>query len=228
MNRWEQLTGGTSGEQYAARFAELAQRGHDVHGEARLCATLVPPGSRVLDAGCGTGRVLIQLARLGYDGVGVDRDASMLAVARRSAPELTWLQADLAGLDASAAGAGAGFDLVVAAGNVFPLLAPGTEGAVAAALAGTLRPGGVLVAGFGLDEEHLPVPPGSRWRSTTATAPRPASLSPTASPPGTPTPTRAAATRSASTAAESAGGPGSGSPAGARRVLPRRLLRRTS
>lgn len=160
MNRWEQLTGGTSGEQYAARFAELAQRGHDVHGEARLCATLVPPGSRVLDAGCGTGRVLIQLARLGYDGVGVDRDASMLAVARRSAPELTWLQADLAGLDASAAGAGAGFDLVVAAGNVFPLLAPGTEGAVAAALAGTLRPGGVLVAGFGLDEEHLPVPPG--------------------------------------------------------------------
>ncbi|MFI8952392.1 class I SAM-dependent methyltransferase [Streptomyces sp. NPDC053750] len=160
MNRWEQLTGGTSGEQYAARFAELAERGQDVHGEARLCATLVPPGSRVLDAGCGTGRVLIELARLGYDGVGVDHDASMLAVARRSAPRLTWLQADLAGLDPSATGAGDGFDLVVAAGNVFPLLAPGTEGAVAAALARTLRPGGVLVAGFGLDEEHLPVPPG--------------------------------------------------------------------
>ncbi|CAL9278027.1 class I SAM-dependent methyltransferase [Streptomyces rochei] len=158
MNRWEQLTGGTSGEQYAARFAELADRGQDVHGEARLCAALVPPGSRVLDAGCGTGRVLVELARLGYDGVGVDRDASMLAVARRSAPRLTWVQADLADLDPSTAGAG--FDLVVAAGNVFPLLAPGTEGAVAAALAGVLRPGGLLVAGFGLDREHLPVPPG--------------------------------------------------------------------
>ncbi|MFE0903340.1 class I SAM-dependent methyltransferase [Streptomyces rochei] len=158
MNRWEQLTGGTSGEQYAARFAELADRGQDVHGEARLCAALVPPGSRVLDAGCGTGRVLVELARLGYDGVGVDRDASMLAVARRSAPRLTWVQADLADLDSSTAGAG--FDLVVAAGNVFPLLAPGTEGAVAAALAGVLRPGGLLVAGFGLDREHLPVPPG--------------------------------------------------------------------
>ncbi|MBX4176940.1 class I SAM-dependent methyltransferase [Streptomyces geysiriensis] len=158
MNRWEQLTGGTSGEQYAARFAELADRGQDVHGEARLCAALVPPGSRVLDAGCGTGRVLVELARLGYDGVGVDRDASMLAVARRSAPRLTWVQADLADLDPSTAGAG--FGLVVAAGNVFPLLAPGTEGAVAAALAGVLRPGGLLVAGFGLDREHLPVPPG--------------------------------------------------------------------
>ncbi|MFC7817120.1 class I SAM-dependent methyltransferase [Streptomyces sp. NPDC057367] len=159
MSRWEQLTGGTSGEQYAARFAELAESGQDVHGEARLCATLVPPGARVLDAGCGTGRVLIQLAHLGYDGVGVDRDASMLAVARRNAPRLTWLQADLAEFDPAAADLGPGFDLVVAAGNVFPLLAPGTEAAVAAALAGALRPGGLLVAGFGLDREHLPVPP---------------------------------------------------------------------
>ncbi|MDN3244572.1 MULTISPECIES: class I SAM-dependent methyltransferase [unclassified Streptomyces] len=159
MNRWEQLTGGRSGEEYAARFAELAERGQDVHGEARLCATLVPPGARVLDAGCGTGRVLIQLAQLGFDGVGVDQDASMLAVARRNAPRLTWLQADLADFDPDAAGVGSGFDLVIAAGNVFPLLAPGTESAVAARLAQALRPGGLLVAGFGLDQEHLPVPP---------------------------------------------------------------------
>ncbi|WP_318215741.1 class I SAM-dependent methyltransferase [Streptomyces sp. SCL15-6] len=160
MNRWEQLTGGGSGEQYAARFAELAGQGQDVHGEARLCATLVPPGARVLDAGCGTGRVLIQLARLGHDGVGVDQDASMLAVARRNAPGLTWVQADLADFDPDTAGITPGFDLVVAAGNVFPLLAPGTEAAVAATLARALRPGGLLVAGFGLDRDHLPVPPG--------------------------------------------------------------------
>ncbi|MFJ3211890.1 class I SAM-dependent methyltransferase [Streptomyces flaveolus] len=160
MNRWEQLTGGGSGEQYAARFAELAEQGQDVHGEARLCATLVPPGARVLDAGCGTGRVLIQLARLGHDGVGVDQDASMLAVARRNAPGLTWVQADLADFDPVTAGITPGFDLVVAAGNVFPLLAPGTEAAVAATLARALRPGGLLVAGFGLDRDHLPVPPG--------------------------------------------------------------------
>ncbi|MET9777259.1 class I SAM-dependent methyltransferase [Streptomyces sp. NPDC006367] len=160
MNRWEQLTGGGSGERYAARFAELAEQGQDVHGEARFCAALMPPGARVLDAGCGTGRVLIELARLGHDGVGVDQDASMLEVARRNAPGLTWLQADLAEFDPAAAGIAAGFDLVVAAGNVFPLLAPGTEPAVAAALARALRPGGLLVAGFGLDRDHLPVPPG--------------------------------------------------------------------
>ncbi|MFB6555412.1 class I SAM-dependent methyltransferase [Streptomyces sp. NPDC056405] len=160
MNRWEQLTGGTSGEEYAARFAELAEHGQDVHGEARLCATLMPRGARVLDAGCGTGRVLIELARLGYDGVGVDSDASMLSVARSSAPRLTWLEADLSDFDPAAAGIIPGFDLVVAAGNVFPLLAPGTEADVAATLARALRPGGLLVAGFGLDQDHLPVPPG--------------------------------------------------------------------
>ncbi|MER6980202.1 hypothetical protein ABT317_25325, partial [Streptomyces carpinensis] len=34
------------------------------------------------------------------------------------------------------------------------------EAAVVGRLAAVLRPGGLLVAGFGLDEAHLPVPPG--------------------------------------------------------------------
>ncbi|NBM16772.1 bifunctional 2-polyprenyl-6-hydroxyphenol methylase/3-demethylubiquinol 3-O-methyltransferase UbiG [Streptomyces sp. GC420] len=160
MSRWEDLTGGTSGEDYAARFAALAGSGKDVHGEARFCAALVPAGARVLDAGCGTGRVMIRLAELGYDCVGVDRDASMLAVAQEQAPGLPWFQADLAGFDPDPLGIAADFDLVVAAGNVFPLLAPGTEAAVVERLAAALRPGGLIVAGFGLDEAHLPVPPG--------------------------------------------------------------------
>lgn len=50
------------------------------------------------------------------------------------------------------------FDLVVAAGNVIPLLAEGTEAGVLRALAGRLRSGGLLVAGFGLDAGHLPLP----------------------------------------------------------------------
>ncbi|POX45572.1 bifunctional 2-polyprenyl-6-hydroxyphenol methylase/3-demethylubiquinol 3-O-methyltransferase UbiG [Streptomyces sp. Ru72] len=159
MSRWNELTGGTSGQDYAARFAALARSGKDMHGEARFCASLVPTGARVLDAGCGTGRVMIRLARLGYECVGVDLDASMLAVARKQAPELPWFQADLAEFAPAALGVAADFDLVVAAGNIFPLLAAGTEATVVERLAAALRPGGLLVAGFGLDEAHLPVPP---------------------------------------------------------------------
>ncbi|MEU9577171.1 class I SAM-dependent methyltransferase [Streptomyces chilikensis] len=164
MSRWNDLTGGTSGEDYAARFAALARSGKDVHGEARFCAALVPPGARVLDAGCGTGRVAIRLAELGYDCVGVDLDASMLAVARRRAPRLPWFQADLAEFEPEALGVAADFDLVVVAGNVLQLVADGTVATVVARLAAGLRPGGLLVSGFGLDEAHLPVPPGLTLR----------------------------------------------------------------
>ncbi|WP_234538342.1 class I SAM-dependent methyltransferase [Streptomyces shenzhenensis] len=160
MSRWQELTGGTSGQGYAARFAALARSGKDVHGEARFCAALVPAGAQVLDAGCGTGRVMIRLAELGYECVGVDLDASMLAEAQRQAPGLPWFQADLTEFEPSSLGLAADFDLVVAAGNVFPLLAAGTEAAVVKRLATALRPGGLMVAGFGLDEAHLPVPPG--------------------------------------------------------------------
>ncbi|MUL40605.1 class I SAM-dependent methyltransferase [Streptomonospora sp. PA3] len=154
-SRWAQVAGKDSGERYAARFAALADSGADVHGEARFCDGLLRPGSRVLDAGCGTGRVAIRLAELGHTCTGVDVDASMLAQARRRAPELAWLEADLA--EVAALGLDPDFDMVVAAGNVIPLLAAGTEPAVVAALASLLAPGGLLVAGFGLDPAHLPL-----------------------------------------------------------------------
>ncbi|MGW2342326.1 class I SAM-dependent methyltransferase [Streptomyces sp. NPDC001661] len=159
MSRWQELTGGKSGGEYAARFEALARSGKDVHGEASFCAALVPAGARVLDAGCGTGRVMIRLAELGYDCVGIDLDASMLDVARERAPQLPWFQTDLAAFDPAALGIATDFDLVVAAGNVLPLLTPGTEATVVERLTATLRPGGLLVAGFGLDAAHLPVPP---------------------------------------------------------------------
>jgi SAM-dependent methyltransferase len=142
------------GESYAARFAALAAPGKDLHGEARFCQVLVEPGARILDAGCGTGRVGARLAELGFDVAGTDVNASMLAVAQRI-PAVRWHLADLATLELVEE---APFDLAVAAGNVFPFLAEGTGGQVVQRLAAHLRPGGLLVSGFGLDRAHLPEP----------------------------------------------------------------------
>ncbi len=154
--RWAELAGPASGAEYAARFARLAASGQNPHGEADFCAALVPAPASVLDAGCGTGRVAMRLAELGYRTVGADLDDSMLAEARRARPDLTWLHADLATLPDLATWPAAGFDLVVAAGNVVALLAPGTLGKTVRRLAAVLAPGGLLVAGFGLDQAHLP------------------------------------------------------------------------
>ncbi len=102
----------------------------------------------VLDAGCGTGRVAIELARHGVDVAGVDLDAGFIDEARRKAPAIAWDLGDLATVDL-----GRTFDLVVLAGNVMIFVAPGTESDVLANLAGHLNPGGRVVAGFQLGGE---------------------------------------------------------------------------
>jgi SAM-dependent methyltransferase len=142
---------------YAARFDALAASGLDTHGEARLVHALVPAGCTVLDAGCGTGRVGARLAELGHPVIGVDVDAGMVDLARDRHPQLRWHQVDLADLAPDldpllAPGVGA----VVAAGNVMPLLTPGAEDRAVRRMAAVLAPGGLLVAGFGLDDAHLP------------------------------------------------------------------------
>lgn len=134
------------GSSYQERFDRLAARGGDVHGEADLVEGLRP--SSVLDAGCGTGRVAIELARRGLEVVGTDIDASMLAVARTRRPDVEWVEADLAELDL-----GRRFDLVVMAGNVLLFTAAGSEAAVVASCVRHLAPGGALVAGFQLDRD---------------------------------------------------------------------------
>ncbi len=155
MSQWSRIAREGSGDDYAEAYAErfraLAASGADVHGEASFVAALVAPPARVLDAGCGTGRVAVRLAELGYDVVGCDVDAPMVEVARRGAPHLDWRVADLATLDL-----GERFDLVVLAGNVVPLLDPGTLPEAMVRLAAHLVEGGLLVCGFGTDRAHLP------------------------------------------------------------------------
>ncbi len=131
------------GDDYQSRFDALAAEGRDVHGEADFVADLLPHS--VLDAGCGTGRVAIELAHRGVAVVGVDGDESMLATARLRGPDIEWIQADVTALDL-----GRTFDVVVMAGNV-PLFTPqGTQSALVAGAARHVAPDGVLVAGFQL------------------------------------------------------------------------------
>lgn len=151
--RWSEVSGGPgAATAYQRRFDDLAAAGMDIHGEAAFVASLVSPPVRVLDAGCGTGRVAIQLTALGYHCVGVDADADMIAVAEQRDPSTTWVRQDLSRLELRSQA----FELAVLAGNVIPLLAPGTLVVTMQRLAAHLQPGGLLVAGFGLDAEHLP------------------------------------------------------------------------
>jgi SAM-dependent methyltransferase len=153
--RWQQ-TDAPRGDDYDARWVRLAQSGQNVHGEADLVDVLLggSEGSRVLDAGCGTGRVAIELIRRGHSVVGVDADPGMLDAARDKGSGVSWILADLAELSAHV---DATFDLVLLAGNVMIFLAPGTEGLVVHELADRLAPGGLLVAGFSVRPDRLPL-----------------------------------------------------------------------
>jgi SAM-dependent methyltransferase len=153
--RWQQSDAPRGGD-YDARWTSLAKQGHNVHGEADLVDSLLREiaGTRVLDAGCGTGRVAIELAQRGYVTTGVDADAAMLDMARAKMPELRWIEADLAELDAELGG---DFDLVVMAGNVMIFVEPGTEDRVLGGLRTRLAPCGLLVSGFQIRAGRLPL-----------------------------------------------------------------------
>jgi len=154
--RWSTGDGARGGD-YDTRWTQMAAAGESVHGEADLVELLLRDtgGTRVLDAGCGTGRVAIELAARGFAVVGVDADPVMLATARAKAPDLPWVEADLAALDAAPGVSDGPFDLVVLAGNVMIFVDPGTEGAVLAAVRARTAPGGLLVAGFQLGPGRL-------------------------------------------------------------------------
>ena len=100
-----------------------------MHGEATFVEAL--DVRTVLDGGCGTGRVAIELARRGLDVVGVDADPAMLSAARAKVPHLEWILGDLSDFtlpDADGSGTRR-FDAAVLAGNVMIFVVPGSEGA---------------------------------------------------------------------------------------------------
>lgn len=147
--RWSALfSGPEAAAAYRKRFLDLEEQGEDLHGEARFVTELVPPPSRVLDAGCGFGRVASKLTRLGHTAIGVDADPHLIELARED-EETRFLVDDLSTLDLRTEQE---FHCVLLAGNVVPYLADGTLPAVIERLADHLAPGGYLVAGFALGD----------------------------------------------------------------------------
>lgn len=154
--RWQTETAADNSQRYVRRFRELAAEGADLSGEARLLDALVPPGSRVLDAGCGTGRVGAVLHERGHTVVGVDADPVLIQAAREDHPGPSWHVADLTELDLAALGHPGPVQGIVVAGNVMVYVAPGTERAVLARLAAHLEAGGVTVLGFTTERGYTP------------------------------------------------------------------------
>jgi 2-polyprenyl-3-methyl-5-hydroxy-6-metoxy-1,4-benzoquinol methylase len=147
--RWVSDTDAGHSQWYVERFRALAAEGADLAGEARLVDAMVRRGARILDAGCGQGRVSGALHARGHSVVGVDADPVLVEAARTDYPGPVWLVADLAELDLPSQGVGEPFDAVVSAGNVLPYLAPGTEREVLRRLSAHLVPDGFAVVGFG-------------------------------------------------------------------------------
>lgn len=153
--RWETDTNEGHSQWYIERFRTMAAEGTDLAGEARLVDAMLPRGARVLDAGCGPGRVGAELHARGHTVVGVDVDPELIAAAEQDHPGPTWLVGDLAELDLVARGEPEPFDGAVLAGNVMAFVAPDSERDVLEHVARHVRSDGFVVVGFHVDRLDL-------------------------------------------------------------------------
>ena len=139
---------------YIERFRAMALAGDDLAGEARFVDAMSRRGARILDAGCGPGRVGGYLGAAGHQVVGVDVDPALIEAAGQDYPGPQWLVGDLAELDLPARGIAEPFDTIVSAGNVMTFLAPSTRVQVLSRLRSHLKRDGRAVIGFGAGRDY--------------------------------------------------------------------------
>lgn len=101
-----------------------------------------PSGARLLDAGCGTGRYAVELARRGYRVTGLDASADLIAVARQraGAAEVAFVTADLTTLPPAPP-----YEAILCRGVLNDLVDDQTRRNAFHAFAGALVHGGALV-----------------------------------------------------------------------------------
>jgi SAM-dependent methyltransferase len=119
-----------------------------------LALELIPPGSDVLDLGCGAGNPMTAALAEGRTVTGVDISETQLEMARRNVPGATFLQADMTTLTFEPAS----FDAVVAFYSLTHV--PRDEQAqLLERIRAWLRPGGLFLASMGADDEPGDVEP---------------------------------------------------------------------
>jgi len=119
-----------------------------------LALELIPPGSDVLDLGCGAGVPMTAALAEGRTVIGVDISETQLEMARRNVPGATFLQADMTTLTFEPAS----FDAVVAFYSLTHV--PRDEQAqLLERIRAWLRPGGLFLASMGADDEPGDVEP---------------------------------------------------------------------
>ncbi|GEE01843.1 hypothetical protein nbrc107696_22890 [Gordonia spumicola] len=150
--RWITDTEPGHSQWYVDRFRTMAADGVDLVGEARLVDAMVGRNSRILDAGCGPGRVGGHLHEVGHDVIGVDVDPILIDAAIADHPGPDWRVGDLAVLDLDTT-----FDAIVCAGNLLAFVAPNTESLVLGRLKAHLAEGGFIIVGFHIDKLALDV-----------------------------------------------------------------------
>lgn len=111
------------------------------YGEGVIELLAPRPGERILDLGCGTGHLTSLIAAAGASIIGVDKSPRMIESARRSYPDLEFVESD-----ATSLGFDSKFDAVFSNATIHWIK---DQRALASAIWRALKPGGRFVAEFG-------------------------------------------------------------------------------